>query len=159
MKKFIALFLFVLLVSLSAQDKKAPDFMLEDLDGEYVELADVLGEGPVIISFWATWCKPCVEEMKAYKELSEKYEDKGVKIVAISVDSEKSVSKVAPFVKSKNYDFTVLLDTGGDVARKYYAQTVPHSVLLDKEGNIVYQHSGYKKGDELQMKEEIEKLL
>lgn len=158
MKKVLIIFaLFAFVVF--GQDKKAPDFMLEDLEGEYVELADVIGEGPVIVSFWATWCKPCVEEMKAYNKIIEEMKEKGVSIVAISVDSEKSVSKVEPFVKSHGYDFTVLLDTNGETARKYYAQTVPHSVLLDKDGNIVYQHSGYKKGDELEMKKEIEKLL
>ena len=158
MKKVLILFA-VLAFVMFAQDKKAPDFMLEDLEGEYVELADVIGDGPVIVSFWATWCKPCVEEMKAYNKIIEEMGEKGVSIVAISVDSEKSVSKVEPFIKSHGYDFTVLLDTNGEIARKYYAQTVPHSVLLDKDGNIVYQHSGYKKGDEIEMKKEIEKLL
>jgi len=158
MKNLLVLF-FAFTFILSAQDNKAPDFMLEDLEGEYVELNDVIGEGPVIVSFWATWCKPCIEEMKAFNEILETYKEKGVKIVAISVDSEKSVSKVEPFIKSKNYDFIVLLDTNGEIARKYYAQTVPHSVLLNKDGKIVYQHSGYKKGDEIEMKKEIEKLF
>ena len=85
--------------------------------------------------------------------------EKGFNMVAISTDTEKSVSKVKPFVKSKDYPFTVLLDTNSEVARKYYANAMPYSVILDSKGNIVYSHLGYKKGDELQVRKKLEELL
>jgi peroxiredoxin len=81
-------------------------------------------------------------------------------MLAISVDNEKTVARVKPFVKSKNYPFIVLLDTNGEVARKYYVnQMVPATFLLDKDGKIIYQSSGYKKGDELKLRKKIEELL
>jgi cytochrome c biogenesis protein CcmG/thiol:disulfide interchange protein DsbE len=167
MKKLILLlslsFLFV--ISLYPQEKKeqtnrsAPEFKLENIDGDYVSLKEELGNGPVLLSFWATWCKPCIEEMTKYKKLYEDFKDKGLKILAISIDDERTVAKVKPFVKSKRYPFTVLLDSNSEVARKYYAQNVPYSVLLDKTGKIVYTHLGYMKGDELKMQKKIDELV
>jgi peroxiredoxin len=157
MKLFLSL-VFFLSISLIAQ-QKAPNFKLENLNGDYIELKSLLGEGPLLISFWATWCKPCVEELAEYKKLYTEYKSKGFKMLAISTDDEKSIAKVKPFVRSKNYSFPVLLDTNSDIARKFYVQTVPYTILLNKEGIIVYSHLGYKKGDELQVKKKVEELL
>lgn len=166
MKKLIAVSLFLFFCgSLLAQDqaeqtgRSAPAFKLENVDGNYVSLKDELGDGPVLLSFWATWCKPCIEEMTKYKDIYEEYKDKGLKVLAISIDDERTVAKVKPFVKSKRYPFNVLLDTNSEVARKYYAQNIPYSVLLDKKGSIVYTHLGYMKGDELKMKNRIDELI
>ncbi len=165
MKKLIVISLFLLFCgNLLAQEQEqtgrsAPDFKLENVEGNYVSLKNELGDGPVLLSFWATWCKPCIEEMTKYKDIYEKYKDRGFKILAISIDDERTVAKVKPFVKSKHYPFPVLLDTNSEVARKYYAQNVPYSVLIDKTGNIVYTHLGYMKGDELKMKNKIDELI
>lgn len=166
MKNLLMLSLFFLFaISINAQEKEeqtggnAPEFKLENIDGDYVSLKDELGSGPVLLSFWATWCKPCIEEMTEYKELYENYKDKGLKVLAISIDDERTVAKVKPFAKSKKYPFTILLDSNSDVARKYYAQNVPYSVLLDKSGKIVYTHLGYMKGDELKMQNKIDELV
>jgi peroxiredoxin len=161
-------YFFILLIALSffirAQEseitgKKAPDFKLQDINGNYVELKKLVGNGPILLSFWATWCKPCIEELTEYKKIYEDFKSENFQVIAISTDNEKTVAKVKPFVKSKNYPFTVLLDTNSDIARKYYAQAVPYSVLLDEKGNIVYTHIGYMKGDELNLKKKLEELI
>lgn len=162
MRKMITVILILIFSAiLTAQEnsareiKKAQNFILEDLDGDFVELYDITGDGPILLSFWATWCKPCVEEMKELNKIYKEYKSEGFNLIAISIDSEKNVARVKPFIKAKNYDFTVLLDTNSEVARIYYAQVVPYTVLLDENGSIVYSHLGYKKGDE----KEIEKLI
>jgi len=139
--------------------RKAPNFVLENLDGDYVELNQEIGEGPVLLSFWATWCKPCIEELAEFKKLYNEYKDKGFKILAISTDSERTVAKVKPFVKSKNYDFPVLYDTSGDVARIYYARAVPFTVLIDDKGAIVYSHLGYMRGDEQFVTSKVKEMI
>jgi len=132
--------------------RKGPNFTLEDMDGDLVELSDEVGEGPILLSFWATWCKPCIEELNGYKKLYNDYKDDGFKMFAISTDDENTVAKVKPLVRSKGWNFPVLLDTNSDAVRLYYAQSVPFSVILDKKGMIIYSHLGYMKGDEENVK-------
>lgn len=140
--------------------KTAADFKLQDINKNTIELNDLKGKGPLLISFWATWCKPCVEEMQEFVKIYEEYKSKGFNVAAISIDNEKTVARVKPVVKSRNYPFTVLLDTNGETARKYYVgQTVPAAFLLDKDGKIVYQSTGFKKGDEIKLRKKIEELL
>ena len=147
-------------VSLFSQEnsegiRKGPNFTLEDLDGDLVELNNEVGEGPILLSFWATWCKPCIEELNEYKKLYSDHKGDGFKMFAISTDDENTVAKVKPLVKSKGWSFPVLLDTNSDAVRLYYAQSVPFSVILDKKGMIIYSHLGYMKGDEEKVKQII----
>jgi len=135
------------------------NFILENMDGDFVELSQLIGEGPIIISFWATWCKPCKEELKEYNKLYSNYSQYGLQVLAISIDNEKSISKVKPFIRTNGYDFTVLLDPNSEVARMYYAQMVPYSLILNNKGDVIYTHLGYKKGDELIVERIITKLL
>lgn len=165
--KFLSLIFFVVFISLPllAQNeddlsgRKAPNFKLVNLSGKYLELNKEIGNGPILLSFWATWCKPCLEEMVEYNKIYNEYKDKGFTLLAISTDTEKSVAKVKPYIKSKNYKFPVLLDTNSEVARKFYAQQMPYTVMIDKSGNIVYTHLGYMKGDEKKIKKLVEELL
>lgn len=149
---------------ISAQDSEvtepeATNFVLENIEGDIVELNEYIGEGPILISFWATWCKPCKEELLHVQELLEKYVEKGLTVFAISTDSEKSVAKVKPYIKSHNYTFEVLLDTNSEVARSYYVRSVPFTLIIDQAGKVVYQQLGYRKGDEIKVEEVISKLI
>ena len=165
MKKIILLFVVICFSSFGFSQpesegiRKAPNFKLENLAGETVELNKETGNGPILLSFWATWCKPCIEELSEYKKIYSDYKDSGFKMFAISTDNERTVAKVKPFVKSKNYEFPVLLDTNSDVARLYYAQSVPFTIIINVEGYIVYSHLGYMRGDEENVKSKIEDLL
>jgi cytochrome c biogenesis protein CcmG, thiol:disulfide interchange protein DsbE len=159
-KRYLAL-LFILLVTvtMAQNQKKIPNSKLEDLNGKKVQLKSYLGKGPVLIGFWATWCKPCQEELGEYQKIYDELKGKGFTFLAVSIDDEKSIGKVKPLVKAKNFSFPVLLDSNSDAARDLYVQDVPHIFLVDVKGNIVYSHRGYKKGDELELKKKIAALL
>lgn len=142
-----------------ARENPAADFILPDLDGNDYRLTQNIGQGPVLINFWATWCIPCRAEMKQLKKLYKKYREKGLQIVSISIDDPKTVSRVKGMVKSNRYPFTVLLDTNGEVFKLYQGLNPPLSVLIDRKGQIASSFTGYRKGDEVKLETEILSLL
>lgn len=145
--------------NLSGVGRTAPNFKLENLDREIIELNDLFGSGPILLCFWSSCCKSAVAQVEAFSELYEKYKDDGFIMLAIATDDEKTVAKVKPLVKIKKYSFPVLYDTEGLVARMYYAYDMPFDVLIDTNGKIVYTHLGYMKGDEIELEEKIKSLL
>jgi peroxiredoxin len=138
---------------------KAPNFELKNLDGKKVELKQQLEQGPVLISFWATWCKPCIKELNQLQKVYKKYNEKGFEILAIDVDGPRSISKVRSKVKGLKWEFPVLWDKSKDTYRKYHVLGIPHTVLIDKAGNIRYTHTTYRRGDEEVIIKKIEELL
>jgi len=138
---------------------KAPDFVLKDLKGENYRLSEHIGKGPIVINFWATWCVPCIEELKQMKRIHKKYSDMGVKFLAISIDDPKTVGRVNSFVKSHKYPYTVLLDTNNEIITLYQSKVPPYTVIIDNDGNVVYTHVGYRMGDEKAVDRELEKLF
>ena len=166
MRPFCISFMVVILtlLPLIAQEdegklSKAPDFVLKDLEGKNYRLSENIGEGPIVISFWATWCVPCIEELKQMKRIYKKYSDMGVQFLAISIDDPKTVGRVNSFVKSHKYPYTVLLDTNNEIITLYQSKIPPYTVIIDNDGNVVYTHVGYRMGDEKIVDRELEKLF
>ncbi len=150
-------------ITMMAQEKqgsKLPSVNIKTLDGETFNTQDIDNDGkPIIISFWALWCKPCKKELDAYNENYEDWVDEtGVKIIAVSIDDARSTAKVMPFFNGKGWEFDVLLDPNGDFKRAMSVNMVPHTFILDGEGNIVYQHTSYYEGLEYEIFEKVEKV-
>jgi len=162
----VSLIIILVFVTASAQSvnnfnsgRTAPNFKLENIDREIIELNDLIGSGPILLCFWSSCCKSAVMQIEAFAGLYDIYKTDGLVMLAISTDDEKTVAKVKPYVKTKNFNFVVLYDTDGAVARIYYAFDVPFSVLIDHSGKIVFSHLGYMKGDEIELDERIKNLL
>lgn len=162
----MSLIIILVFVTASAQSdiqsnsgRTAPNFKLENLDREIIQLKDYIGNGPILLCFWSSCCKSAVAQVEAFSELYKKHRDEGLTMFAIATDDEKTVAKVKPYAKSKNYEFQVLYDTDGEVARIYYAVNNPFGVLINKQGRIVYSHLGYMKGDEIELENRINSLL
>lgn len=142
------------------KSKIAPDFTLKDIDGKKFTLSENYGEGPIYISFWATWCKPCREELKIIQELYEKYEECGFRVLAINTEGPKSSGKIKSFVKSNGWTFDILMDSDGEVfRRKYKGFAQPYTVMTDPQGNIVFTSIGFKPGDEKHVEELVRKHI
>jgi|TARA_B110000196_G_scaffold305656_1_gene303479 cytochrome c biogenesis protein CcmG/thiol:disulfide interchange protein DsbE len=161
-KKTLFSFLaFVFLTSISfAQNRTLPNIEVKTLDGSNFNITQLENDGkPIVISFWATWCKPCKKELNNIAEVYEEWQDEtGVKLVAISVDESRTMSKVKPYVNGSDWDYEVYLDPNSDLKRAMGVVEVPHTFLLNGENKIIWQHAGYSDGDEDQLFEKIKTI-
>jgi thiol-disulfide isomerase/thioredoxin len=139
--------------------KKVPSVKLVDMKGKAINTAELTANGPVIISFWATWCAPCKKELNTIHEVYEDWvAETGVTLVAVAIDDEKTKSQVPVYVNGKAWDYTVLMDPNWDFKRAMGVNNVPHTFLVDKNGFIVYSHNNYAPGDEEKLHQELLKL-
>ena len=148
MKKILLLSIMAICaVAMSAQ---LPNVKLQDINGNTVQTSAISNDGkPVIISFWATWCKPCLRELKAIHEVYPDWQDEtGVKMIIVSIDQAQDAHRVKPMVDGFGWEYEVLLDPNGDFKRAMNVQNVPHVFVLDGNGQIVYNHTGYVDGGE-----------
>lgn len=136
-----------------------PSVQLKDINGKAVDTSKLSNDGkPFVISFFATWCKPCLRELKAIHEVYPDWVDEtGMKLIAVSIDQAQDVSKVKPLVDLEGWEYDVLLDPNSDFMRAMGAQTVPHVVIVDGNGKVVESHSGYTDGSENHIIEVIRK--
>lgn len=157
MKRLLVPLLVVLCGFLNAQVSTIPSVNMKTIDGKSFNTDSIKNVGkPIVISFWATWCKPCIMELTAIAENYETWQtETGVVLYAVSIDDSKTVSRVAPFVNSKSWEYIVLLDPNGDFKRAMNVINVPHTFLIDGTGKIIDQHTSYAQGDEEQLYEKI----
>ncbi len=139
--------------------KTAPEFTLTNLDGEDVTLSELLEDGPVIVDFWATWCKPCIKAFPELQEIFDKYRNCGLTLLAISIDGPRSTSRVGSLIKSKGNTFEVLLDPSQKVARKFHVTSVPRTVLINTDGEVTYAVTGYRPTNHDDLDQAVAKLL
>lgn len=161
MKKTLFLLLFVFAFVTISKAQMYYEFTLPDLDGNDVSLSKIVDKSNVImLSFWATWCTPCKEEMKKMADIYEKYKDQGFEYVALNNDNQKSVSKVKSFITAQGYTFPVLMDTDKKVFEGYSGKDeMPYSVIINKKKEIISVHTGFKTGDEVMIENEIKAAL
>jgi len=156
--KLLTLAFLVLSISVFAQDaQKLPSVTIKQLDGKSMDLA-TYGENEklTIISFWATWCTPCKKELDAINDIYEDWQEEfDVELLAITIDNARQLTKVPGIVMTKGWEFDVLSADQNEIQTALNFQTIPQTFLVDKEGNIVYSHSGYVPGDEFELEDHI----
>lgn len=147
-------------VSFAQSTRKIPATDVKTLEGKTFNTSGIENDGkPIIISFWATWCKPCKKELDNIAEnYSEWQKETGVKLVAISIDDARSSGKVPAEVSAKGWEYLVLLDQNQDFKRAMNVNNVPHTFLVNGKGEIVWQHNSYAEGDENKLYELVKKV-
>lgn len=160
MKKCCFLIVLLVITSFVWAQKQLPSVQVEDLQGKTLNIREILNDSvPVVLSFWSTTCKPCITELDAFGEdYEERQEELGFKVVAVSTDDERSASKVKVMVNGRNWPFEVLLDKNQDLKRAMNVVMEPQLFILDKDGKIVYAHTGYVPQGEEEVYNQLRKL-
>lgn len=150
----------MLLAAAFGSQAALPSVNLKDIDGKSVNTAELSNDGkPFVISFFATWCKPCLRELKTIAGVYDEWqEETGVKLIAVSIDEAQNAQKVKPLVNGFNWEYEVLLDPNGEFKRQMGVNDIPHVFVVDGEGNIVWNHQGYVDGGEEDILEQVVKL-
>lgn len=146
------------LISVSTQaQNELPNVKIKTLGGKEVSFRDIglNTDTTIIVSLWATWCVPCIQELETISDqYEERQKDAPFKLIAISIDDARTSKRVKPFVTGKGWPFDIYLDTNSDLKRALNINDVPH-VLLIKNGKIIYQHNGYVAGNEEELFEKL----
>ncbi len=153
MKQFATLFL-ILLFALGFS-QKVPNVSINNLKGEKINISTMDTSEPVVLSFWATWCLPCMEELGTINEKYEEWQkERPFKMFAVSTDDARTSSKVKTVVKSKGWPYEILMDTNQTLKRGLNVNSIPHTIIVHK-GKVVYSHIGFSAGDEDEMFKKI----
>jgi peroxiredoxin len=154
-----ALFVFSL-TAFAQNGKSIPSVEVKTLDGQTLNIKQYAEDGKItILSFWATWCSPCKKELDAIADLYEFWQEEyDAELVAVTIDTQRALAKVKPMVEAKGWTYTILSDPNQQLRNALNFQTIPQTFVLDKEGNIVYNHNGYVPGDEYELEDKLKEL-
>lgn len=161
MKRKVGISLLLLLCAVyTLNARKLPSVELKSIDGRTVKTDEISNHGkPVIIAFFALWCHPCLRELTAISEVYDEWqEETGVKLVAISIDDARSADKVPAEVNARGFEWDTLLDTNSDFKRAMNISQIPYVVVLDGQGEVVWQHTSYSEGSEEEIIEAVRSL-
>jgi len=162
MKKTLLVLLACLAVSgLFAQENRSlSSAKVKTLEGKTLDVQELGQTGKItVISFWATWCSPCKKELDAIMDYYEEWQEKfDMELVAISVDDPRTFAKVPAMVAQKKWPYRILHDFNKEFQISANVASVPYTILLDDKGNVVYEHTGYAPGDELELEERMKEI-
>ena len=157
MRKTIIFVLFVFtIISTMAQ---FPDIELKDIDQNWVSLEELKGEKLTVIDFWATWCKPCVTAIPKINSIYNEYSGQGIGFIGVNVDGPRNLSKVKPFATSMKIQYPLVLDPDQNLVNRFNVTVFPTLIVLNEKGKEIFIHEGFNPGDEILIKDELQKLL
>lgn len=129
------------------------------MTGQTLDLEELRARGPVLLDFWATWCKPCLAALPELDALHRRLSDRGLTVIGVSVDGPRNFSKVRPMAQRLGLGFPIVLDEDGSLQQRYQARAVPTSVLISTEGRMVLVKQGWRPGETEELRVAIEALL
>ncbi|MFQ6675645.1 MAG: TlpA family protein disulfide reductase [Fidelibacterota bacterium] len=152
---------FLLLFSLLAksQTDQVPFVQVRLIDGTRTTVHELLKEGPLLVDFWALWCAPCLKAMPHLDSYHRKFSERGFNVLAINLDTQRSLSKVRSYIRSQGYGFLVAVDPAQESFQQLNGSSLPYTLLIDSSGKIVQRRMGYVPGDERAIQEQIVDLL
>lgn len=137
-----------------------PSVLVKTLDGKQVNIQDYGKTGKItVLFFWETYCNPSIKGLDNILDLYDDWQAKyNCEVIGIYMDDSRNSSKVKPLVNGKGWPYTILTDENKDLFRALNVPNCPFVILLDQQGHIIYRHSGFVEGFELELEEEIKKI-
>ena len=159
MKKLAIVLCSIITVGLFGQTS-VPDIDVKDMEGNNVSFKSAIDTNKLtIVSFWATWCGPCIKELEAINEVYEEWQTEyNVDLIAVSIDDSRNSKKVKPKVLGLGWEYTVLLDENSDLARAMNVVNPPMLFVINQKGKVVYTHAGYSPGSEDELEDKLGEL-
>lgn len=156
------LLIFVLLLqvlTLEAQEK-FPNAPLKTINGATLDSKQFLNTNtPLVISFWATWCKPCLQELDAFNDMTATWsKETGARIIAISIDDSRTAAAIKKTVGLHDWSFAIFWDENQELKRALNISMIPHTIIVDRNGNIVKRYTAYIPGNEEKILEFLKTL-
>jgi len=143
----------------AAEPPLAPPFQMRSVTGETLDLAQLRAKGPVLLDFWATWCKPCLAALPEVDALYRRFSSRGLTVIGVSVDGPRNFPKVRPFARRLGLGFPIVLDEDGSLQQRFQARAIPTSVLISTEGRMVRVTQGWRPGETADLERAINALL
>jgi len=152
MKKILSLLLFIFFINiLSAQDV-LPNVQIKNLRGQDISTSNLQDSSSLtVISFWATWCKPCRQELEAISDDWDEFKKTGAKLIAISIDDSRSTGSVQSIANASGWEFNIYLDDNQSLKRALNISAIPYAIVIDKDGKIIRRIQGYNPGEEVEL--------
>jgi len=160
MIRLLTLLILLFITAPAKSQSRLPSVVLKSVEGEEIRISDYSAlKKPLIVSFWATYCGPCLEEFEAITDLYDEWKKEvDFEFIAVSIDDSRSSAKVKSLVAGKKWPFIVLIDENQDLKRAMNVTDIPFCFIFDRNGKYVYRHSGYLPGDEFIMLKELKKI-
>jgi peroxiredoxin len=136
--------------------KEAPDFVLKAMDGRNLRMSECRGQ-VVLVNFWARWAGDSRQEMPALDRINTTYNRAGLVVLGVSVDED--LARAREFAGAMKVSYPIMFDTGSRIGRDYLLETMPMTILVDREGVVRYSNVGFKRGDERAYLDHIRELL
>ena len=156
--KQLSIIICMLFCSIVFSQKSVPNSTLFTLDGKSLKVLDEISKNKItVLSFWATWCVPCSNELDAISEIYDEWQEtSNMELIAISTDDSRTQKRIRPMVNGKDWPYKILLDKNQELKRALNISTIPQTYIL-KGTEIIYIHSGYSPGVEDELFEVIQK--
>jgi thiol-disulfide isomerase/thioredoxin len=147
----------LILLSILQAQTTAPEFSIETFEGKKIMSTTLLEKGAIFLDFWSTSCEPCLKALPKISELAVKYQD--VNFIGVNTDLAKHKDNAKKLIKSKKYKFTAANDTNKTLQNLFNVRAIPRTIIIDKDGTIVYDNNSYTPGDEVKYEKIIQSLI
>jgi thiol-disulfide isomerase/thioredoxin len=156
--KYLLFLLCILFFNVGFSQKSIPNSTLTTLEGRSVNIQDEISEDKItVLSFWATWCVPCINELDAISEVYDDWQESAnIELIAVSTDDSRTQKRIRPMINGKGWPYKILLDKNQELKRALNISTIPQTYIL-KGSKIIYIHSGYSPGVEDEIYDVIQK--